>query len=64
MTIRFGTYNICNSRNGGLESVLRVMSQANMDLGIFQETKSPMASTPAGRPDTVSSPRTRQAGTT
>ena len=39
MTIRFGTYKICNGRNGGLESVLRVMSQANMDLGIFQEKK-------------------------
>ena len=37
--IRFGTYNIGNGRNGGLESALRGMSQANMDLGIFQETK-------------------------
>ena len=37
--IRFGTYNICNIRNGGLESALRGMYQANMDLGIFQETK-------------------------
>ena len=37
--IRFGTYNIRNGRNGGLESALRGMSQANMDLGIFQETK-------------------------
>ena len=37
--IRFGTYNIRNRRNGGLESALRGMSQANMDLGIFQETK-------------------------
>ena len=39
MPIRFGTYNICNGRNGGLESELRGMSQVNMDLGIFQETK-------------------------
>ena len=39
MTIRFGTYNIRNRRNGVLESALRGMSQANMDLGIFQETK-------------------------
>ena len=31
--IRFGTYNIRNGRNGVLEY------QANMDLGIFQETK-------------------------
>ena len=38
VTIWFGTYNICNGRNGGLESALRGMSQANMDLGIFQET--------------------------
>ena len=37
--IRFGTYNIRNGRNGGMESALRGMAQANMDLGIFQETK-------------------------
>ena len=37
--IRFGTYNIRNGRNGGLESALRGMSQPNMDMGIFQETK-------------------------
>ena len=37
--IRFGTYNIHNSKNRWLELALRVMSQANMDLGIFQETK-------------------------
>ena len=37
--IIFGTYNIRNGRNGGLESVIRGMSQANMDLGIFQEMK-------------------------
>ena len=39
MPIRFGTYNIRNGRNGGLESALRGMSQANMDLGIYQEKK-------------------------
>ena len=39
MPIRFGTYNIKNGRNGGLESALRGMSQANMDMGIFQKTK-------------------------
>ena len=45
VTIRFGIYNICNGRNGrngrigGLESALRGMSQASMDLVIFQETK-------------------------
>ena len=37
--MRFGTYNIRNGRNRVLESALRGMSQANMDLGIFQETK-------------------------
>ena len=37
--IRFGTDNIRNGRNGGLESALLGMSQANIDLGIFQETK-------------------------
>ena len=37
--IIFGSYNIRNRRNGGMESALRVMAQANMDLGIFQETK-------------------------
>ena len=37
--IRFGTYNIRNGQNGGLEAALRGMSQANMDLGIPQETK-------------------------
>ena len=35
----FGTYNIRNGRKGGLESALRGMSQANVDLGIFQEKK-------------------------
>ena len=37
--IKFGTYNIRNDRNGGLEAALRVMAQANMDLGVLQETK-------------------------
>ena len=37
--IRFGTYNIRNGQKGGLETALRGMSQANMDLGILQETK-------------------------
>ena len=37
--IRFGTYNICNVRTRGLESKLREIYQANMDLGIFQEAK-------------------------
>ena len=37
--MRFGTYNICNGRNGGLELALKGVLQANMDLGIFQETK-------------------------
>ena len=37
--IIFGTYNIRNGQNGGLEEALRGVSQANMDLGILQETK-------------------------
>ena len=36
--IRVVTYNICNGRNGGLGSALKGISQANMDLGVFQET--------------------------
>ena len=39
LPIRFGTYNIRNVRKGGLETALRGMSQANMDLGILQEKK-------------------------
>ena len=39
VTIRFSTYNIRNSQKGGLEAALRGMSQANMDMGILQETK-------------------------
>ena len=39
MPIKFGAYNIRNGRNGGLESALRGMAQANIDLGVFQETK-------------------------
>ena len=39
MPIRFSTYNIRNGCNGGLESALLGISQANMDLGIFQKTK-------------------------
>ena len=39
MLIQFGTYNIRNIHNRGLESALMGMSQANMYLGIFQETK-------------------------
>ena len=38
-TIRFGTYNIRNGHNRVLAFALRGMSHANMDLGIFQETK-------------------------
>ena len=37
--IRFVTFDIRNGKNMGLELALRGMSQANMDLGIFQETK-------------------------
>ena len=37
--IKLGTYNIRNGRNGGLKSAFRGMAQANIDLGVFQETK-------------------------
>ena len=37
--IRFGTYNTRNGRSRGLKSALCRMFQANMDLGVFQETK-------------------------
>ena len=36
--ICFGTYNICNGRNGGLKSALRGMSQENIKLGVLQDT--------------------------
>ena len=39
MPIRFVTYNIRNGQKGVLEAALWGMSQANMDLGILQETK-------------------------
>ena len=39
MPIKFGTYNIRNGRNGGLEAALRGMAQSNIDLGVLQETK-------------------------
>ena len=39
MPIRFGTYNIRNGPNGGLELALRGMIQENVDVGVFQETK-------------------------
>ena len=37
--ILFGTYNICNGRNGVFESVLRRMAHAKLYLEIFQDTK-------------------------
>ena len=37
--IWFGTYNIYSGRNRWSESFLSVISQTNMYLGIFQETK-------------------------
>ena len=37
--IRLVSYNIRNGRNGGLEAALRAMAQANVDLGVLQETK-------------------------
>ena len=37
--IRLVSYNIRNGRNGGLEAALRAVAQANVDLGVLQETK-------------------------
>ena len=37
--IQFGTYNIRNGRNGRLELSFQGMSQANLDICIFQGTK-------------------------
>ena len=37
--VQFGSYNICNGQNKGLESALNSVSQANVDLGVFQEMK-------------------------
>ena len=38
-TIRFELYNIRNVRNRGIKSMLCRMSQANIELSVFQETK-------------------------
>ena len=37
--ILFGSYNIHNGKNGILKFALRKMTQANMDLGVFQKMK-------------------------
>ena len=37
--IIFGSYNIRNGQNGGLESALLEMDQANIELEVFQEMK-------------------------
>ena len=37
--MRFGTYSIQKCQKGELDSALRGISQANVDLGIFQDTK-------------------------
>ena len=39
-TICFGSHNIFNVRNGGLESAMHTIYQANMDLGVFQKKMS------------------------
>ena len=39
MPIWFGSYNIPNSRNGGLDLALRGVVHANLDMGVLQETK-------------------------
>ena len=37
--IKFGTFDIQNVQNGGLESALHGMAQGRVDCGVFQETK-------------------------
>ena len=37
--IQFRLYNIRNGRNGGLDSALRTMDQASIELGVLEETK-------------------------
>ena len=37
--IRFGSYNIRNVLNVGIQSALQGMLQSNVDIGAFQETK-------------------------
>ena len=37
--IQFGSYDMCNGRNRGLESSLGGMSQEDFNLGIFQDIK-------------------------
>ena len=39
MDICFGSYNIRNGRNGGIELALLAMAQENMDLGVLYEMK-------------------------
>ena len=39
-SIRFGSYNICNGCNGGLELALHRIVQVNMDMGVFHKTNS------------------------
>ena len=39
--IQFGSYDMCNGRNRGLESSLGGMFQEDVNLGIFQDIKVP-----------------------
>jgi hypothetical protein len=38
-SIAVASWNICNGRNGGLESTLRAMEAMGIDIGILLETK-------------------------
>ena len=53
---KFGSYNIQNGRNGGLESALCGMAQANIDMGVLLETKLTNGVYTWGRTDIASSP--------
>ena len=61
--IHFGTYNIQNGRNRGLELVLRGMAQDNPDLGYSKRPRSQMVLTYVHRRDPASLQPTRCAGT-
>ena len=38
--VRFGTFNIQNGHNGGMELALRGMEQGQVNFGVLQETNS------------------------
>ena len=63
VSIRFGTYNIRNGRNGGLESSLRGCPRPKWTWASSRRKNAQKESTPVSRPDTASLLRTRRAET-